>query len=304
MTSCIRTSWRPAGGGPRHGRPLFRNLRTGFLGPVGLILAISIAGCSLGSTAGSRTTSPTPIAIPRPSPTPGFSQTGSMAKARDSHTATLLYDGRVLIAGGPYSSAELYDPAAGTFSPTGSMTTARSGHTATLLSDGRVLIAGGDGFDLASAELYSPAAGTFSPTGSMTTARSGHTATLLADGRVLIAGGGGVFSNAYYTDSAELYDPATGTFRPTGSMTRARSGHTATRLTDGRVLITAGRRGSYLGSAELYDPATGTFSPTGSMATARESHTATLLADGRVLIVGGSVAGVGPATASAELYQP
>ena len=204
------------------------------------------------------------------------------------------------------ASAELYDPATGTFSPTGSMTAARSGHTATLLSNGRILIAGGGSSksDFAWAELYDSATGTFSPTGSMTAARFGHTATLLSDGRVLIAGGGGHFSYTSYTNSAELYDPASGTFSPTGTMTRARSGHTATLLSGGRVLITAGWRGSYLGSSELFDPATGTFGPTGTMATARESHTATLLTDGRVLIAGGSVAGVGPATASAELYQP
>jgi hypothetical protein len=186
------------------------------------------------------------------------------------------------------------------------MATARELHTATLLPDGRVLIAGGFGESpyLASAELYDPKTGSFSPTGSMATARELHTATLLSDGLVLIAGGNDSWYSTTSTSfaSAELYDPKTGSFSPTGSMATARSYHTATLLSDGLVLIAGGTDGStWLVSAELYDPKTGSFSPTGSMTTGRAFHTATALPDGRVLIAGGDAF---PSTASAELYQP
>jgi hypothetical protein len=241
-----------------------------------------------------------------------------MATARYSHTATLLHDGRVLIAGGSngisLASAELYDPKTGTFSRTGSMATARESQTATLLSDGRVLIAGGvpigeaNGLPsaLASAELYDPATGKFSRTGPMTTARGGHTATLLSDGRVLIVGGAARFGpwggSSSALASAEFYDPATGKFSPTGPMTNARYSHTATLLSDGRVLIAGGAKGNVIyASAELYDPASGTFSPTGSMTASRYVDTATLLSDGSVLIVGGFPSF--PLT-SADLYDP
>jgi hypothetical protein len=179
-----------------------------------------------------------------------FSLTGSMGVGRADQTATLLDDGEVLIAGGDdlsgaLATAELYDPKAGTFRPTGAMTTARARATATLLSDGRVLVIGGMGAtDLGSAELYDPGTGKFSPTGSMSTLRSAYTytATLLRDGDVLIAGGQGEGTASLAT--AELYDPATGTFGPTGSMATSRGGHTATLLSDGRVLIAGGAHSS------------------------------------------------------------
>ena len=246
-----------------------------------------------------------------------FSNTGSMTTPRLGHTATLLSDGRVLVAGGEpavalvasaQASAELYDPATGTFGSTGSMTAARRDHTATLLPDGRVLIAGGAdergiyGNSLSSAELYDPKAGTFSITGSLTMGRFGQTATLLPDGRVLVAGGtAGAVDVPWSQASAEVYDPATGTFGPTGSMTAARRDHTATLLPDGRVLIAGGADSGTLASAELYDPATGTSRATGSMTVARRAHTATLLPDGRVMVAGGW--GNDP-LASAELYRP
>jgi hypothetical protein len=244
-----------------------------------------------------------------------FSPTGSMATPREDQTATLLSDGQVLITGGgepgniSFASAELYNPATGAFTATGSMATARAGDTATLLTDGRVLIAGGQGPTagdvLASAELYDPATGTFSPTGSMATARSDQTATLLSDGRVLIAGGG---DTSGALASAELYDPTTGTFSPTGSMTTASEYHTATLLPSGRVLIAGGEGNGtgdvVLASAELYDPTTGTFSPTGSMTAVCTAQTATLLSDGRVLLAGGGDPYAGSTLASAELYQP
>jgi hypothetical protein len=136
-----------------------------------------------------------------------FARTGSMTVPRvsGSHTATLLSNGKVLIAGGDginnnsrviLANAELYDPAAGTFAATGSMTTVRELHTATLLGDGMVLIAGGDNGanglsfqTLASAELHDPEAGAFAATGSMTLPMAYHTATLLPSGMVLIVGG-------------------------------------------------------------------------------------------------------------------
>ena len=130
--------------------------------------------------------------------------------------ATLLSDGRVLIAGGGDggASALLYDPKSDKYSPTGTMFAAQCGATTTLLQDGRVLIAGGGaGYarpGLTSAELYDPKTGEFSPTGSMTTVRDGHTATLLPDGRVLIAGGGDSSNWATIGAAAELYDPKSG----------------------------------------------------------------------------------------------
>jgi hypothetical protein len=254
--------------------------------------------------------------------------TGPMVVARTATTATLLKDGRVLIAGGlgaggtSLASAELYDPATGKFGGTGSMTTARVAPTATRLTDGRVLIVGGQnpaggGHMLASAELYDPDTGAFTATGSMTTARSSHTTTLLQDGSVLVAGGITPFQTSdssaagEVVGSAELYDPPSGTFRSPGPLIGPRADATATLLQDGRVLIAGGTNdmsmfGNAVSSAELYDPISEAFTATGSMTTTRLGATATLLLDGRVLLAGGNsgAADVISPQASAELFDP
>jgi hypothetical protein len=178
--------------------------------------------------------------------TGSFSATGSLTTPRTAHTATLLPDGRVLVAGGmhfttaddilPVDTTEIYDPTTGKFSPGGSMSAVRWAHTATLLPDGRVLVAGGIGTaytDLASAEVFDPTTAKFTSTGSMASARGDFTATLLGNGEVLVAGGA-------VDTSAELYDPAKGKFIATGSMKVERHAHTATMLQDGRVLLAGG----------------------------------------------------------------
>jgi len=186
------------------------------------------------------------------------------------------------------------------FALKGNLNIPRAGHSATLLLTGKVLVAGGgNGVPDPTAELYDPAAGTFTlTTGNMTKARSRHTGTLLrlSDpaarnyGKVLIVGSG--------VTSAELYDPATSTFRATGNMKHARTSPTATLLSTGKVLIVGGSTAGDDLTAELYDPASETFSYTGDTTVARSGHTATLLHSGRVLIAGGAAA------ATAELYDP
>ncbi len=204
----------------------------------------------------------------------GFTPTGSMAEARSDHTATLLQNGKVLVVGGcdifgdPLATAELYDPSSGTFSSTGSIAVKRASQTATLLSNGKVLVAGGF-------TTVSPGCGTFRPSGILKT--------------------------------AELYDPATGTFTATGDMGTARASHTATLLDTGKVLVVGGDNGAGQGlaSAELFDPASGAFTTTGSIVAVigSESHTATLLASGKVLVAGGLAFVFGPLS-NAQLYDP
>ncbi|HKE20880.1 MAG TPA: kelch repeat-containing protein [Bryobacteraceae bacterium] len=249
-----------------------------------------------------------------------FTASRSMTTPRAYHTATLLTNSKVLIAGGGPSasaSAEIYDPSTGAFTGTGNMTTGRAHHTATLLPDGRVVIVGGCSNDLSvdvcappflsSAELYDPVTETFSSTGNMMCPRNeGFTATLLANGKVLIAGGTSDFAG----DSlvvAELYDPSTGTFTSTGNMSRRRTDHTATLLASGKFLVAGGidqGLDTLVGVAELYDPETGTFTPTGGTPEGSGSvQRASLLPDGTVfgLIHEGTVSSAGD---SAVRYAP
>jgi hypothetical protein len=235
-----------------------------------------------------------------------FENTGSLVSARTVHTATLLPNGKVLVAGGfdhaVLASAELYDPASGTWTATSSLAAGRGVHSATLLPSGKVLVVGGydDPNYLASAELYDPASGSWTATGNLGVPRAGHTVTLLPNGKVLVAGG---FNASGDLSSAELYDPASGDWTPTGSFDWPRVGHSATLLLNGDVLAAAGNE-PFVGAhpfGTLYDPTNGTWTRTGNLGISRGHHTATLLPDSRVLVAGGS--DYNP-IASAECYDP
>jgi len=243
--------------------------------------------------------------------------TSGLTYNRAGHSATLLADGTVLIAGGvgqtgsgptgPQPIAEIYNPSTQTFTVVGALNFPRQNHTATLLANGKVLIAAGiiNAVLVPSAEVYDPVAQTFANTGNLNAGRQYHTATLLSNGTVLIAGG--LQSDSVTgIGTAELYDPVAGTYSFTGSLNTARGVHSATMLPDGTVLVAGGYNNvppftqPILASAEVYNPATSTFAFTGSLTGQRWQHIATLLNDGTVLIAGGF--GAGNFLANGERY--
>jgi N-acetylneuraminic acid mutarotase len=248
-----------------------------------------------------------------------WTTTGGMHTARASHTATLLPNGLVLVAGGTGGSggallsSELYNPASGTWSTTGNLHVGRVSAQSVLLPNGMVLAMGGCinndclSSTTKSAEIYNPVSGTWTVTGSMRTARAEFIAVLLPSKKVLVAGGCTSYNAngcIAVTTAAELYNPATGTWTATGAMRAARMAMTGTVLLNGKALIAGGQTAASdaLGSSELYNPATGTFTLTGRLITPRSGHTATLLTTGFVLMAGGeNVNGI--SISKAELYN-
>jgi hypothetical protein len=189
---------------------------------------------------------------------------------------------------------------------TGPMLEGRTSHTATTLLDGRVLISGGlgaDGQSLSSAEIFDPVASTWNSAGAMRSPRAMHSATLLLDGRVLVAGGSPGGLEATYTETAEIYDPATDSWSVTGSLAVERMDHLSAALLDGRVLVIGGRGSAgYLQSAELYDSGAGSWTAAGELAVQHGLIEAVVLRDGDVLVTGGPDPVLG--TPDAERYDP
>ena len=300
---------------------MFRNTPRTAFAAVAVSIALVTAACGFDSNPPSpaavhtpvtqTSIAPTPAGPATPNPTPAVSptqavigpgswaSTGSMVHRRSyGATATVLQDGRVLVAGGEVdgnsssAAAELYDPATGRWTPTRKMFAKRRGHVATLLADGRVLVAGGwsySGLPPEFGEIYDPSSGTWTKTSRMNHWRYSPSATLLADGRVLVTGGWS--SGGGVTRHAEIYDPAANRWTATRNM--AATPGPATSLADGRVLVMHEGR-----APEIFDPGTGRWRTIASPLSGSPWDAAPVrLPDGEVLLLS-------PRNGAAELYDP
>jgi N-acetylneuraminic acid mutarotase len=235
-----------------------------------------------------------------------WAATGSLLTARQEHSATLLADGRVLVAGGTtttspgnsVTTAEVYDPVAGTWTyTTGPMNSGHRDHTATLLPDGRVLVAGGvneASVIVRVTETFDPTTGLWTRVADLNSIHVRHTATLLPDNRVLVAG------DRLSNPSVEIFDVSLGTWSAANPLATIRDGHTATLLPNGTVLVAGGSNGLIFDSTEVYDPSSGLWTNGGNLNTARTTSSAVMLANGKVIVVGGFNV---TSLTSAELYD-
>lgn len=233
-----------------------------------------------------------------------WSWTGSMHEARAEATAARLADGEVLVAGGNdaqrktvLASDEVYNPATGTWREAAPMHHARAYATALLLDTGEVLVAGNRAQpEDASAELFDPQRGTWRSTGSMALAVSFPTLALLADGKVLASGGliSPPFRPMITVPYAQIYDPITRTWKPTGPMLYASVFHAAATLADGRVLVAGGLIDSFLycppcdplSQAEIFDPVTGAWRVVSPMSQPEEMPALAVTGGGDVVMAG------------------
>jgi hypothetical protein len=252
-----------------------------------------------------------PSATPTATATHAVTSTSSPTSTR---TATATSSATSTATFPSLPSATATAPPTGAWTTTSSMANERARHTASLLSDGGVLVVGGEdnsgdgAATFARAELYDPVARTWTSTGSLHTGRMSHAASVLLDGRVLVTGGFVPLSSdpLGVTASAEIYDPRTGAWTQTASMSTRRSNHTSTLLDNGQVLISGGydySTGLTLSGAEIYDPLASTWTSAGTMSSPRAELVATKLADGRVLVTGGSPDNY-DAVASTNLFDP
>lgn len=243
---------------------------------------------------------------------------GKLAQPRHGHTASLLRDGRVLVAGGigsgrhrMLSSVEIWNPRTNRFKTITPMNHARSDHVAVTLKDGRVFVAGGlKGIHaLKSAEVWHPKQGRWLDGGTMKDARVDLGITLLPDNRVLVSGG----FCLQRLRSAEVWSPKSNTFTATGQMKLARDRHRADLLPDGRVIVSGGTAASTPiaagdTSAEIWDPITGKWAISARMNVFRSLHATVVLLDGQVLALGGRCLGArcpsGGITRSVERWNP